>query len=227
MTSTKFGSASADEREWLARGFPELFNALANLGRLYLSISMQVRRKPLIGGPFGTGRYSLCSHNEIGSGLDRVNYLVIEDQTWLVIGIGESIGVALGKARSFLASLDPSVYSRFIAQLVVQREQERLADDKARLLRQEQRIAEHKQNVTPIAKNIPKRRREIFDASEGKCHYCSTPLTLDGRWHIEHKMPKALMGGNEPSNLVAACAPCNHKKRDRTDQEFIASRSAA
>lgn len=71
-------------------------------------------------------------------------------------------------------------------------------------------------------KKVPRRRLAIFNASEGKCHYCSTPLDLHGKWHIEHKMPKALMGGDEPSNLVASCAPCNFQKRDKTDLEFIA-----
>lgn len=42
-----------------------------------------------------------------------------------------------------------------------------------------------------------------------------------------YKMPRALMGTNDPSNLVASCAPCNHKKRDKTDQEFIAQRATA
>lgn len=74
--------------------------------------------------------------------------------------------------------------------------------------------------------SIPKRRREIFDKSQGKCHYCATPLTLDGKWHIEHMQPKALLGPNDKSNLVASCVPCNMKKRDMTAEEFIAQRQA-
>lgn len=69
-------------------------------------------------------------------------------------------------------------------------------------------------------KSIPRRRKQIFEASEGKCHYCATVLTLDGKWHIEHKMPKALGGSNERTNLVASCVPCNLAKRDTTDVEF-------
>jgi 5-methylcytosine-specific restriction endonuclease McrA len=71
-------------------------------------------------------------------------------------------------------------------------------------------------------KSISRRRQRIFDESGGRCHYCSTPLTLDGKWHIEHKMPRALGGDDEPGNLVAACVPCNFKKRDTTDLEFKA-----
>lgn len=80
--------------------------------------------------------------------------------------------------------------------------------------------------VAPV-KSIPKRRRQVFEKSEGKCHYCATPLTLDGRWHIEHKMPRALLGGSEQENLVASCTTCNWKKKDKTDLEFIAQREGA
>jgi 5-methylcytosine-specific restriction endonuclease McrA len=71
-------------------------------------------------------------------------------------------------------------------------------------------------------KKISKRAKAVFDASNGKCHYCGIALTLDGKWHIEHKMPRALFGGSEQSNLAASCVKCNHRKRDKTDIEFHA-----
>ena len=74
-------------------------------------------------------------------------------------------------------------------------------------------------------KSVPKRRREIFEKSGGKCHYCGVALALDGAWHIEHMQPKALLGSNQKSNLVASCVPCNSKKRDMTAEEFIAKRT--
>lgn len=77
-----------------------------------------------------------------------------------------------------------------------------------------------------VVRSMPKRRREVFEASGGKCHYCGCELDPSGKWHIEHKMPKALMGSNEKSNLVAACVPCNLSKSDKTDVEFIAMRGA-
>jgi 5-methylcytosine-specific restriction endonuclease McrA len=70
---------------------------------------------------------------------------------------------------------------------------------------------------------IPKRRQAIFEKSDGRCHYCSTVLTLDGKWHVEHMMPRALNGSDEIGNLVAACVTCNLAKRDRTALEFVAS----
>lgn len=69
-------------------------------------------------------------------------------------------------------------------------------------------------------------RRQVFDASGGKCAYCDTALQLDGKWHIDHRMPRALMGSDEPTNLTAACVPCNLAKRDRTDIEFRSERAA-
>lgn len=79
--------------------------------------------------------------------------------------------------------------------------------------------------LQPI-KKVGRRRRQIFEASEGKCHYCACELELEGKWHVEHKMPRALGGGDEPTNLVAACIPCNMKKRDSTDVEFRARLAA-
>ena len=68
---------------------------------------------------------------------------------------------------------------------------------------------------------MSRRRREVFARSDGRCHYCAAVLRLDGKWHVEHQMPRALGGGDELPNLVAACAPCNLSKRDRTALEFM------
>lgn len=65
----------------------------------------------------------------------------------------------------------------------------------------------------------------MFQKSGGRCHYCQTPLTLSGRWHVEHMMPGALLGTDDPINLVAACVPCNLAKSDRTAIEYMASRA--
>jgi 5-methylcytosine-specific restriction endonuclease McrA len=70
-------------------------------------------------------------------------------------------------------------------------------------------------------------RREVFERSRGCCHYCRTPLTLDGQWHVEHMLPRALGGTDDELNLVAACAPCNLAKRDRTALEFVAEQAAS
>jgi hypothetical protein len=75
----------------------------------------------------------------------------------------------------------------------------------------------------PPLKPISRRRREVFEKSCGKCHYCATPLALGGKWHVEHMMPRALGGRDDALNLVAACTACNLSKSDRTALEFVVS----
>lgn len=54
------------------------------------------------------------------------------------------------------------------------------------------------------------------------CHYCGQTATT-----ADHRIPKARGGSSLPENLVAACVSCNSAKRDRTADEFIASRGRA
>lgn len=71
-----------------------------------------------------------------------------------------------------------------------------------------------------IRQAVTRRRREIFDKSVGRCHYCRTLLLLDGKWYVEHQMPRALGGTDDLTNLVAACTKCNLEKGDRTAIEY-------
>jgi len=68
---------------------------------------------------------------------------------------------------------------------------------------------------------VSRRRRAIFEQSKGHCHYCGACLELTGKWHIEHQLPRALGGGDDGLNLVAACVPCNLGKSDKTAIEFV------
>lgn len=53
--------------------------------------------------------------------------------------------------------------------------------------------------------------RDAILARDGyRCFYCGGLATT-----ADHVMPKALGGTDDPSNLVAACLPCNSSKRDR------------
>lgn len=52
-----------------------------------------------------------------------------------------------------------------------------------------------------------------------RCYYCGAPATT-----ADHLIPKACGGLSLPENLVAACLSCNSSKKDRTADEFIASR---
>lgn len=62
----------------------------------------------------------------------------------------------------------------------------------------------------------------MFEAAGGRCFYCQCELELHGNWHIDHKMPRALGGDNDPANLVVACVACNLAKSDKTDVEYLA-----
>jgi 5-methylcytosine-specific restriction endonuclease McrA len=178
------------------------------------------RAKPLIGGVFGVECYSLCSVIMKSAGLDEVSYLVRHDPSGTFISTAFERGESLGLARMAIGKMGPArlarMFQRFTSELEQQIEALRLEREAA------MDAARKERGSIPVERSIPKRRRAIFDASGGKCHYCSETLTLDGRWHIEHKMPRALMGGSEQSNLVASCVTCNLRKSDSTDLEFQA-----
>lgn len=59
-------------------------------------------------------------------------------------------------------------------------------------------------------------RKEIFARDHYTCQYCGVKtkeLTL------EHVVPRHVGGPHIWENIVAACKPCNHKKRNRTPDE--------
>lgn len=75
------------------------------------------------------------------------------------------------------------------------------------------------QSTVPVP--VSRRRREVFERSQGRCHYCSAELQIDSV-EVEHMQPRALDGDDHPLNLVAACRRCNREKSDRTALEFLA-----
>lgn len=147
--------------------------------------------------------------------LGRLDYYVVETSSRLCLTMAYATrGEALAEARQNITDIGPDQ----LHALMAARRKSIAAQQANQLI---QRAAR-----PPKPRKIGKRMKAIFEESGGKCHYCQTILTLDGKWHIEHKMPRALGGDDEPTNLVAACVPCNMAKRDRTDVEFIAMRAA-
>jgi len=163
-------------------------------------------QRPIFGGVFGHGRYALATLPTIANGLHAVRFLVIDPRRGTVLSVADEKLQAIAAARRLLVGLpapgaanDPSwAQAALWPDLPV--------------------------DHLPVVRPISRRRREIFARSDGRCHYCRTALTLEGRWHVEHMMPRALGGEDAPGNLVAACAPCNLAKNDRTALEFIATR---
>lgn len=165
----------------------------------------RLMHRPIFGGVFGLGRYSLASMPCVSRGLHSIRYMVVEPQGGAVLSVSEDKVEALAGARRILSATS---------------ELHAVNDEEPEQLKI---WPEWNEPVLsqPAAKPVSRRRREIHEKSGGKCHYCSTPLRLDGPWHVEHMLPRALGGGEDPLNLVAACVPCNLQKSDRTALEFL------
>lgn len=175
--------------------------------------------RPIINGPLAERGLLLARGAATDFAPESALDLVVDPVSLCPVGAGHTKAEALASAREAIAKPD---FDDYIA------EYRRLHDEEETLVASVIKGGEVpvRRGAPPVQKP-PKRRRIIFEKSNGRCHYCSTQLTLNGKWHIEHRMPRALMGGNEPSNLVASCVPCNLKKRDMTDEEFIAKTRAA
>ena len=163
--------------------------------------------KPLIGGPFGAGRYALASVPIVDKGFHGVQFMVIDPRAGSVLSVAADKTQALADARRVIGAageLSAAHDERLPKQAPLWREEE----------------------LPPIMQPAPavavsRRRREIFERTLGKCFYCASPLQLTGPWHVEHQMPRALGGSDGALNLVAACERCNLRKADRTALEFI------
>lgn len=57
----------------------------------------------------------------------------------------------------------------------------------------------------------------ILNREGGLCHYCSQPVAIlslsNQTYDIDHMVPIARGGTNDPTNLVLSCSKCNNKKR--------------
>jgi 5-methylcytosine-specific restriction endonuclease McrA len=62
----------------------------------------------------------------------------------------------------------------------------------------------------PYRWNTPLNRRSVFARDGNRCQYCSGPAES-----IDHVVPRSRGGEHAWDNVVAACRPCNVRKRDR------------
>lgn len=58
----------------------------------------------------------------------------------------------------------------------------------------------------------------IFDEQDGCCTYCEADLSNE--YEVDHFIPIAQGGGNEPENIVLACMPCNRSKGAKMPWEW-------
>lgn len=179
-------------------------------------------KKQIYGASFADGEYFVCGYVNITPYGQRFGppqpwYVVREELSGLVITRPTQNQVdALAAARRRIA-LCGDYYPEML-----RKAQADMAEHRA-TVEAEDAIRKAKLAKKSAPRKISKRARAVFEACEGKCYYCAKPLDLLGKWHIEHKIPRALFGSSEQSNLAAACAPCNHAKRDKTDLEFQAA----
>ena len=62
----------------------------------------------------------------------------------------------------------------------------------------------------PVRRRAPLNRRAIFVRDGNRCQYCAGPAES-----IDHVVPRSRGGEHVWENVVAACRPCNTRKRDR------------
>jgi hypothetical protein len=60
-------------------------------------------------------------------------------------------------------------------------------------------------------------RKRIFARDDYTCQYCGR---RGGPLECDHRTPLSQGGGNEESNLVTACRPCNRTKWARTPEQM-------
>lgn len=75
-------------------------------------------------------------------------------------------------------------------------------------------------NDRPSAEVWIKLRRKVFERDDFTCAYCAKRGV---RLECDHVIPVSRGGSNELSNLVAACRPCNRRKRAKTPAEWLAA----
>lgn len=63
---------------------------------------------------------------------------------------------------------------------------------------------------------------KLFKLQKGKCPCCGKPLGND--YHMDHRMPLALGGANEDSNMQLLTATCNLQKHAKHPIDFMQSR---
>lgn len=75
-------------------------------------------------------------------------------------------------------------------------------------------------NRTPLTNNVKgPRLDDLFDVAKGTCSYCLRKIDRT-EMEVDHVHPLSRGGTNDPTNLVAACGPCNRGKGNLTVDEF-------
>ena len=65
-------------------------------------------------------------------------------------------------------------------------------------------------------------RLNLFLMRKGLCAACTQKIDAGKAWDIDHILPFALGGTNEPDNLQILCKPCHRSKTTQSDIPRIA-----
>jgi len=65
-------------------------------------------------------------------------------------------------------------------------------------------------------------RLSLFLEQKGTCQSCKLTIQAGQAWDIDHILPIALGGTNEPENLQILCRPCHRSKTTQSDIPRIA-----
>lgn len=60
--------------------------------------------------------------------------------------------------------------------------------------------------------------RDLLKEQKAMCAYCSTSIT--GGYQIDHIIPLSRGGGNGRDNIALTCPSCNHRKHNKTPDEW-------
>lgn len=71
--------------------------------------------------------------------------------------------------------------------------------------------------MTPRKGFTDLQRLKIFEAASGRCHLCGQKIQghAGERWEVEHIIPLAMLGTNDPDNLAPAHVSCHATKSKR------------
>lgn len=67
--------------------------------------------------------------------------------------------------------------------------------------------------------HLPRLRRELTAAQDGKCFYCGQVMYIPT---LDHRIPRTKGGHNGRNNIVAACDTCNREKGNMDEADFVA-----
>ena len=58
----------------------------------------------------------------------------------------------------------------------------------------------------------------LYRSQKGRCWWCGKKI--NGKYHVDHRVPLARGGSNDPGNLVISCPACNQSKHAKLPQEW-------